>query len=295
MSQAQRESIFRGFERWGWDERSYTVITSYNYVRVARRADAWIVAHRAGRSLFSARFDDIKAYLFSSKPSAMRRNQIRQALIAFLDYLVSEGYRHDNPARELPRLKCPRRVPKSANSIIGVLWAEAKVAEAMLTALVAVYLFGGMRRDEGRTLQWEDIDHVAGWITVRGKGSGVREGRGKERRVPIHPELAWALKRWRKECVDAEWVFPSPRRSGPVSEGWARPRLRELGERVGVHLHPHLLRHTIATNMVRHGARLTGVRDFLGHVSLETTQIYLEVEPVDVDDAVGKVNLEGGT
>jgi integrase/recombinase XerD len=270
------------------------VVTSYNYTQVARAADRWIVANRSGRSLFSARFDDIKAYLFSSKPSAMRRNQIRQALVAFIDYLVSEGYRADNPARELPRLKVPRRVPRSIRSTAAALWAEAKVAEPMLTALVAVYLFGGLRRNEGRFLKWEEIDLPSLWITVKGKGSGVREGRGKERRVPIHPELAWALKRWRKECVDAEWVFPSPRREGfPISETWGRKRLMELGAQVGIHLHPHLLRHTIATHMLRKGAMVTAVRDFLGHVSLETTQIYLEVEPVDVENAVGKVDLEG--
>jgi site-specific recombinase XerD len=69
--------------------------------------------------------------------------------------------------------------------------------------------------------------------------------------------------------------------------------LIDLGKRAGIHLHPHLLRHTVASNMVRNGANLRGVQEFLGHASLETTELYLDVEPADIEDAVKRVNFNG--
>lgn len=291
MSKAQKKVIFHGFARWGWDEKSYTANTCKQYAKIARNADVWLMANR-GRSLFSASEADVKAFLFSRKPSARSRNHVRQALLSFYDYLVDEGYASINPAADLPRLKEPKSIPKAfATDIAAILWNEAKAEHPMVTALYGLYFWAGLRRDEGRFLRWDQIDIE--WIIVEGKGSGIREGRGKERRVWVHPELAWALRRWRRECPDPTWVFPSPRYADrPVSESWVRNRLLELGERVEVHLHPHRLRHSIATAMLRSGANLRGVQAMLGHESLKTTEIYLDVEPADVRAAQEAVDLK---
>jgi len=40
---------------------------------------------------------------------------------------------------------------------------------------------------------------------------------------------------------------------------------------------PHMLRHTMATLLIGHGASLKTVQDLLGHASLSTTNIYLSV------------------
>ncbi|NLI41691.1 MAG: tyrosine-type recombinase/integrase [Caldisericales bacterium] len=43
-------------------------------------------------------------------------------------------------------------------------------------------------------------------------------------------------------------------------------------------IHPHMLRHTKAVHMLESGINLIYIRDFLGHVSITTTEIYLKVE-----------------
>jgi integrase len=292
MSASQEEVIFRGFDQWGWDNRTYSHNTTYNYTQVARSCHVWLRQNRK-RSIFSANFQDLKAYLFERvKPSPNRRNQVRQALIAFCDYLVDIGVRTSNPARELPVLKIPKRVPQSAKHVAQELWNEAKASDPMVTALFALYFWGGLRRDEGRKLKWTQIDLTTRWMTVDGKGPGVREGLGKQRRIKMHPEMAWALSRWRSYCGDAEWIFPSPRIEGrPISESLIRRRLIEVGERVGIHLHPHLLRSTIATMMTKNSPIVAAQR-FLGHESLETTKRYADYDDADVEAAVERQGFE---
>jgi integrase len=50
--------------------------------------------------------------------------------------------------------------------------------------------------------------------------------------------------------------------------------------------HPHALRHTCATELLRAGASVVDVRDFLGHASTKTTSIYLHSEPERQEAAV---------
>ena len=47
---------------------------------------------------------------------------------------------------------------------------------------------------------------------------------------------------------------------------------RDLG--ISTRVYPHLLRHSFATHMLDHGARLKDVKDILGHSSLQTTVVY---------------------
>jgi hypothetical protein len=51
-------------------------------------------------------------------------------------------------------------------------------------------------------------------------------------------------------------------------------RMRDCGKRLGVHVYPHRLRHTCATQLLNAGCRITSIQRFLGHKKLNTTMIY---------------------
>lgn len=61
------------------------------------------------------------------------------------------------------------------------------------------------------------------------------------------------------------------------------------------HLHPHLLRHSIAVHLLQHGADVRYIQQFLGHGSLDTTKIYLRLVPgrlkEDYDRAMPEINV----
>ena len=284
LTPRQRHALLQHFSTWGFDERGWSKQTRKLYAYTAYRADAWLVAHRRP-PLAEASIEDLRAFVVQLPASESSRNLARKALNAFGCFLVAEGVRADNPAALLPKLRRPRSVPKA----LGVHEARLVAAQArafgpMWEALVLLMLLGGLRATEVRLLRWEHVQ--AGWLRFAGKG-------GRQRVVPVHPDAAAALTRWRTACPSLEWVAPSSQRpDDAISYGLLRKVVHTIGDNAGVGgLHPHVLRHTAATRLVETGADLRSVQEFLGHSSLATTQIYTLVRPERVAAAVARLDL----
>ena len=90
-----------------------------------------------------------------------------------------------------------------------------------------------------------------------------------------------ALEAARNGQMGADRVFPLSRQ-----KAWAE--LRELGDRVGIELYPHLIRHAYAEHLSNNGADIISIRDLLGHESVRTTSIYLETAEENLHE---KLNL----
>lgn len=279
------------FERWGYDHRGWAPNTRYDYVRMCRAADRWLVEH-FGVSVFFAQPKQLHAYYFSLPQKVQSRNNVRSALYALGSFLVDEELSAVNPASGLPRYSQPRGIPKALDkSPADRIMAAAKALGPEIEAMILLFGYAGLRRDEARELRWSEVAEDQGWLRIHGKGRG---GRSKVREVPIHPELALALRRWRVKTKDPVWVFPSPLkyRNHPVSIATVAKRVREVGSLAGIEgLHPHLLRHTFATRLLDLGADLRTVQEALGHASPATTAIYTRIRPAKVADAVGRLDF----
>ncbi|MSQ70886.1 MAG: tyrosine recombinase XerC [Betaproteobacteria bacterium] len=114
-------------------------------------------------------------------------------------------------------------------------------------------------------------------VTVVGKGS-------KTRRIPVGVKARDALSAWlatrhaiaRPGC-EALFVGAHGRR---ISGGVVRQQLarwaRQAG--LGVHVHPHMLRHSFATHLLQSSGDLRAVQELLGHASISTTQVYTHLD-----------------
>lgn len=135
-------------------------------------------------------------------------------------------------------------------------------------AIIALFLFAGLRCNELRMLDVGDLDFQAMTIFVRfGK-------RSKERVLPFHAEAAASVSRYLSERTSGPVILSN--RGQRISNRRLRSLVKDLG-RAGISkdLHPHALRHTFAVSLLDAGQDLETIRDLLGHESIQTTSIYL--------------------
>ena len=90
------------------------------------------------------------------------------------------------------------------------------------------------------------------------------------------PRLAQLLEDWLDEHRDREWLLV---RSGkPLDRFTIARMLDRVTRRAGIaHVHPHQLRHTLATQAINRGMRLEAIATLLGHRSLRMTLVYARI------------------
>lgn len=278
MSSRQKELLFFAFDAWGFDECGWSKKTRRNYTYRARAADRWLVA-KESVPLVAAGAAHLRTYLFQTSPSPRNRNHIRQGLVGFYRFLAATGVRTDNPAAELPILREPRSVPKALDpKTAQLILGASRTFGPMVQLMMHLLAFEGLRHSEVRLLTWPQMTEETGWVTVHGKG-------GKTRKLPLHLTVQEMAAHWRALAAEPHWVFPSPRIPGrAMSETHFASLVKRVGEMVGADLHPHLMRHTFATELLEGGADLRTVQEALGHASLATTATYLRVRPAKLKD-----------
>jgi integrase/recombinase XerD len=286
VSARRFEEILGTFYRWGYDEKGWSVNTRRQYVGRIRAADTWLGEHRSVSVIYASP-KDLKAWMFSTAPVASSRNNIRQALVAFGKYLVEAGYVEVNAAATLPTLRVPPRIPKALPERMAQrIEVTTRTFDVKIRTLVLIYLYGGLRKSEARTLRWSDLDLDEGWFRFKGKGDA-------ERAVPMHPLVREQLVLWRMACPSPEWVFPGRFGDKPVSATWVFDRVHEVGKAAGVYLHPHLMRHTLGTAFYNStGGDIRATQQLLGHKRIETTALYARVWPADLQAAVRRLQYD---
>ncbi|WP_374098985.1 site-specific tyrosine recombinase XerC [Pseudomonas aeruginosa] len=189
-----------------------------------------------------------------------------------------------NPAADLDLPRSERRLPKhilSASETERILNVPDITTpngirdRAMLETLYST----GMRRMELIGLDRWSIDYERGTVMIRqGKGK-------KDRMIPIGERaLAWVVK-YRDEVRPHFVLAEDPGQVFLTQQGEAfspnrlTALVREYIEAAGIGKSGscHLFRHTMATLMLENGADVRFIQAMLGHVSLETTQVYTQV------------------
>jgi integrase/recombinase XerD len=134
----------------------------------------------------------------------------------------------------------------------------------------------GLRVSELVLLKLEDVHFDAGFLRVLGKGS-------KERIVPVHIR---AMERMQKYINQQRGQILKNRASPYLfvtrrGENMTRQRfwqtIKTLGQKLGLKISPHTMRHSFATHLLEGGADLRSLQKMLGHSDISTTQIYTKV------------------
>lgn len=234
--------------------------------------------------------------------SARTVGQHLSVLSSFCKYLVKQGHLQSNPVALVARPKVEKRLPEfyRADAMEGYFDATdhsasqdeleimetcgegdatgRKMYERRLCRLIISLLHGtGMRRAELISLNADSLDAGRKVLKVTGKGDKMRE-------VPVVDVLFEELQRYQEAVVsffgaaqkasDPLLLTPSGRRLYPVYVD--RAVKGELSGQSGItgRRSPHVLRHTLATELLNEGADLNSIKEMLGHASLAATQVY---------------------
>jgi integrase/recombinase XerC len=247
---------FYGTAGWSWQGVDRLAIRGY-LAHLVRRG---ISKRSAGRSLSAVR--SLFKYL--------HRNEIVEA----------------NPARAVGSPKRDRHLPQYLDMAqMGTLFSAAETrseggrfSDVRNLAILELFYSAGLRLSELRGINRDSLDLLANQVKVRGKGR-------KERIVPLGDRAILALRNYearRDEMLrmigpkgdrTAFFLSSRGRRISTRALQNAMTSLLDLvSESEG--LSTHSLRHTFATHMLDAGADLRAVQELLGHVSVQTTQIY---------------------
>jgi site-specific recombinase XerD len=281
-----RGALEGDFERYLLQERGLAAATIGNYLRVAR---TFLTTHFDEEMADPQRLrpPDVIRFVHriaQSQPPRSAKFTIT-GLRAFLRFLYVRGRTTTDLTPSVPTIPHWKvtAIPRSLkdHEVESLLrscdrtTAVGKRDYAVLCLLARL----GLRAGEVAAMALDDIDWRAGELTVRGKG-GTRE------RLPLLAEVGQALAAYLREARPScatRHLFATAR--APFHE-FAGPTtvcriVEQALKRAG--LNPpqrgaHLLRHSLATALLRRGASLQEIGDVLRHRHPATTQIYAKVD-----------------
>jgi integrase/recombinase XerD len=141
-------------------------------------------------------------------------------------------------------------------------------------AIVVTLLYTGMRVGELCNLNFEDLHLGSQEITVRDTKTY------HDRKVIISEVCVTILTEYLESLPVKEKAVFTSRNGRRVSRNRVYTLVRKYGRLAGIqkNVTPHVLRHTLATNMIAYGASVIEVKDQLGHRNLETTLQYIHLQ-----------------
>ena len=255
--------------------------------------------------LDSLNVSEIRSYMASLMeehkmvPKSVRLHM--SALSSFCNYLVKEGKLDSNPVRRVRKPKVEKRLPEYfkdeameryfadtqifaseeyLDAFISCIQTETAkdLYESRLSRLIISFLYStGVRRSELIKLDLGSVDFGRKVVKVHGKGNKMRE-------IPLIDSLCeeillylkavGALFQGERSLKEPLFVTYTGVRLYPVYVD--RVVKKQLGGVKGItgRKSPHVLRHSLATQLMNSNTGLNSIKELLGHASLATTQVY---------------------
>jgi integrase/recombinase XerC len=199
-------------------------------------------------------------------------------------YALRQGIMKKDPAHSVSGPKKEKVLPTflkeaEADKLFDQLeWDMDDIRDVRARTLLLLLYSTGIRRAEVVALRDKDINLITHEMKVTGK-------RRKQRIVPLGGEISAELQRYTKlrneeiPATDAtEALFRNDKGKQMTGDN-VYAIVHKYLSRVTTQKKrsPHVLRHSFATAMLNHEAKLGGVQKLLGHESLDTTQIYTHI------------------
>lgn len=292
MLQAEIDAYVAYRSVTGWSER-FAVAARRRLRRIRLELEAQ--GHRQWSTVGAA---DLDAILLSEIDRGLSRGTIAGTMTIMRGlggWLAERGRVLRNPAEQLAvvlpgELPLPP-APLSEDQVAALFAALPRrhVADLRDRLHLELLYACALRSAEAVALDVSDLDLGARTVLVR---------QGKMGRSRLLPLLGSTLAAAQEYLALRRELLRGPDRGilllnqygKRLAGGHMRRLLSRVSRTLGVRIHPHLLRHSIAVHLLRRGTDLRHIQAFLGHSDLDTTTIYLRLVPghlrADYDQAM---------
>lgn len=228
------------------------------------------------------------------------RNRLT-TLNSFAKWCLDKGYLEENPLEKIPKPKLRKSIPRhltkdQALKLLG--WTKhfryrTKFEKTRAIAIIATFIFTGVRRSELLNLKIGDIDFQQRSLFVdSGKG-------GKDRFIPLNSTILSILQKYLMERDKLKkrdiHFFTSLTQDSRMGDKVLPRLVDKLRKRSKIYFSAHMLRHTFATLMLEGKCDLFSLSKMMGHSDIKTTTIYLSASQKLMHEQVVKFPLNDGS
>lgn len=232
--------------------------------------------------------EDIEVYLRQLNDSGCQPKTLARKISCireFYKFLQSEKIITENPAIRLCTPKINKKLPffltpQEIERICEALPKQESFHVLRMKLMIKLMFSSGLRVSEVVSLPENAINNDLKQILIFGKGS-------KERIVPVTKEVIDTFVQYSKYrdrflgTRKSKWLFPSIRSlSGHITRDGFFKNLKKVAQLAGLDsdkIHPHVLRHSFATQLINKDVDLRSIQKMLGHENIVTTEIYTHI------------------
>ena len=260
------------------ESKNYSINTLNSYIN-----DLFYFYLFVKKDLDKVIYEDVSDYLEYLKLNGNKKKntsikRMISSLKSFYKFLYRNNYikKENNPMVRVSAPKIEKRLPHFLyyNDLLEIIRESSKDKDGIRDQLIIEMLYAtGVRVSELVNIKIKDIDFDNKRIIVQGKGN-------KERIVYYGEYAEEVLKEYMNTHYrkDHEYLFVNSK-GEKITDAGIRYIIDKIMEKLSIKVHvtPHVLRHTFATDMLNNGCDIKVVQELLGHSSLKATEIYTHV------------------
>jgi len=201
---------------------------------------------------------------------------------SFFKFLEKESIIDSNILEKIktPKVGSPIPKPLTLKEIEKIIDYDDKNEEEFTNTCIFILMYAaGLRVSEVIAIKLGEIDLDNQTVKVTGKGN-------KQRILPIYKNASKTLNKYinnvrpslSKNKSYSSFLFVR-KNSNIITRQYVWKKLKQRIINVGItkNVSPHMIRHSFATHLLQGGASIRHVQEFLGHSSIESTQVYTKI------------------
>ena len=264
-------------------ERRYSALTVENYQRDLLQFTRWLTDQDPQCKLDETREFQVRQWVAKLHRNGLNSRSLQRklsSLRSYFRYQIKHKQLSVNPAIDIRAPRESKRLPQTldieqVDQLLDI--PDNDFIGARDKAILELFYSSGLRLAELASLTLSTIDLNAGLITVIGKGN-------KTRTIPVGSKAIAALKHWLSfrslaSPSETDSLFLS-KQGNAITHRNIQLRVNYWQQQQGVsqRVHPHKLRHSVASHLLQSSGDLRAVQEFLGHSDISSTQVYTHLD-----------------